>query len=50
MEYQQYIYDNAVVVPIAEVYDYTATSSRLTGINTLLTPHVSDNTWEWDIK
>ncbi len=50
MEYQQYLYDNAVVVPIAEVYDYTATSSRLTGINTLLTPHVSDNTWEWDIK
>ncbi len=50
MQYQQMLYDEAVVVPIAEVYDYTATSSRITGIDTSLTPHVGDNTWEWDIK
>jgi len=50
MEYQKALYDDAVVVPIAQVYDYTATSSRITGIDTSLTAHVGDNTWEWDIK
>ncbi|MDO4501099.1 MAG: hypothetical protein Q4B60_07505 [Erysipelotrichaceae bacterium] len=48
-EYQQKMYDDAVIVPIAQVYDYTATSSRVTGLDTSLTAHVSDNTWEWDV-
>ena len=50
MDYQQYLYDNAVFVPLAAVYDYTAKSSRLIGIDPLLSAHVGDNTWEWDIQ
>ena len=50
MDYQQYLYDNAVIVPIAEAYNYEAVATRLTGIDTSLTSHVGDNTWEWDVQ
>ena len=49
MEYQQYMYDNALIVPVAQSYAYTAVAKRLVNVRPELSPQSSDNFWEWDI-
>ena len=47
MEYQQYMHDNMVTVPIVAQYSYMAHTTRLGGINPNLSMMYNDNTWEW---
>ncbi len=47
MEYQQYMHDQMVVIPVTAVYSYAAHTTRLAGIDTDMSVSFNDNTWEW---
>ncbi len=50
MEYQQYMHDEMVVIPVVAVYSYMAYSNRLGGIDPNLSCYYNDNTWEWYVN
>lgn len=50
MEYQQYMHDQMVTIPVVAVYSHMAYTSRLGGINPNMSAYYNDNTWEWFVQ